>query len=227
MRRSDSNATELGPPSIRTIFDSLLAQHGPQGWWPADDRFEILVGAVLVQRTAWLNAALAIERLKSAALLSVDALVDAKRSLVEEAVRPAGFFRVKASRLHALAGFVRDVGGLSALTAQPTPRLREALLAQPGIGPETADAILAYAFDRPVFVVDAYARRLFERLGSPVPRPADPVLRDQCERSLGRTAELKEFHALIVAHGQRHCSSVPLCNGCSLSTHCGRVAMSG
>jgi endonuclease-3 related protein len=117
---------------------------------------------------------------------------------------------------------VEAAGGVPGLASWPTAALREALLGVHGIGPESADAILLYAFGRPVFVVDTYARRLFERLGSPEPRPSDRALKARSEGELRDAPALNEFHALIVAHGKRHCGPVPACAGCCLRELCGR-----
>lgn len=209
---------------IAALFDALLEQHGPQGWWPAEDRLEIMVGAVLVQRTAWRNAALAIERLREGDALAAERLAELDTVQLEAMIKPAGFFRVKAARLTALGRFVIESGGIDALGQLPTGRLRRILLSLPGIGPETADAILGYAFDRPVFVVDAYARRLFERLESPGQLPPDVDLKAKCELAMRTAARLNELHALIVAHGQRYCAAVPDCVDCSLRLRCGYSA---
>jgi endonuclease-3 related protein len=210
--------------TIPAVFDALLAQHGPQGWWPAEDRFEIMAGAVLVQRTAWRNAAQAIQRLKARGALAAEQLAAVDSTFLETMIKPAGFFRVKAARLKALARFVVASGGVDALSRQATPSLRTTLLSQQGIGPETADAILGYAFERPVFVVDAYARRLFERLGSPDPLPSDFDLKADCEAEISTATNLNELHALIVAHSQRCCAAVPDCARCSLRLRCGYAA---
>jgi len=205
----------------REILDALIEQHGPQRWWPAEDPFEIMVGAVLVQRTAWRNAALAIRALKEAGVLRPDRLDDLRREALAALIRPAGFFRLKARRLQSMARFVVAAGGLRALSAQPTAGLRAALLTIRGVGPETADAILGYAFERPVFVVDAYARRLSARLAHPAPGPSDADLKAGCERELVSARDLNELHALIVRHGQVYCRAMAACDGCALRPRCG------
>lgn len=202
------------------ILDLLLEQHGPQAWWPAESRFEIIVGALLVQRTAWKNAALAIDNLKRADVLAAERIADLDVLELQTLVRPAGFFKAKAARLKAIAAFIESVGGVEALDRERTDTLRERLLEQPGIGPETADAILGYAFERPVFVVDAYARRLLGRLGVLGEGSSDRTLRQDCTAAIPSVRKLNELHALIVVHCQRCCLPVPNCQICLLRPRC-------
>jgi endonuclease-3 related protein len=204
-----------------TVLERLLGRYGRQGWWPADSELEIMVGAVLVQRTAWRNAAAAVERLKSAGALSTNVLTTIPLGRLEHLITSAGFFRVKAKRLRALADSVARAGGVTVLRSYPTPRLRAYLLDVHGIGPETADSILGYAFERPVFVVDAYARRLFARLAYPDPLAADATLKSECEHALKTASNLNELHALIIAHGRASCGSIPRCLDCCLKSACG------
>ena len=207
---------------VGEIFERLRAQHGSQeGWWPAETPFEVMVGALLVQRTAWRNAALAIERLKASRCLTAEGLSDLDSDSVEALIKPAGFFRVKALCLRRLAKFVVAAGGMDALSLRPTTELREQLLELPGVGAETADAILGYAFGRPVLVVDAYARRLFGRLRHPAPAWPDTELKEEAESMLRTTEALNDFHALVIAHGQGCCTPTPKCDSCDLRTICG------
>lgn len=204
------------------IFERLLAQHGSQqGWWPAESAFEVMVGAVLVQRTTWRNAAAAIERLRAGQQLTASRLARIETAVLGELIRPAGFFRVKATRLQKLARFVLSAGGIDAMRTQPTDKLRTQLLQLQGVGPETADAILGFAFERPVLVVDAYTRRLFTRLSHPQPAPSDRDMKKDAIAALGSTQMLNEFHALVIAHGQRCCLPKPSCEPCNLRQICG------
>jgi len=180
------------------------------------------VGAVLVQQTAWNNAARAVTQIKEAGCLDSSRLLSLSRSRLEALIRPSGFFRVKSRRLRGLACFVDHAGGIGKLGSWSTEILREGLLAVKGIGPETADAILLYAFKRPVFVVDAYARRLFGRLHCPEPVPRDEELKAGIESILRDVQLLNELHALIVEHGKRCCGSAPACERCCLQALCGR-----
>lgn len=205
---------------FRSVFENLISAYGPQGWWPGEGRFEIMLGAVLVQRTAWRNAETAIDSLKRAGLHAPEALRAADRREIERCVRSAGFFRTKAERLKGLAAFVEEHGGVDGLAAVPTDRLRDLLLDVAGIGPETADAILLYAFDRPAVVVDAYLRRLAQRLLGHEKPPSDTDLRRWTERDLNHSAALNEFHALVVVHGKRVCGRVPRCSQCGVRHFC-------
>ena len=213
-------------------FDELLAAlsegYGDQAnWWPAEGAFEIMVGAILVQRTSWQNAARAIASLRGRGLLDVNAMHEADTSAIESAVRTAGFFRMKSMRLGNLARLVIDHGGIERLAAISTAELRARLLAVKGIGAETADAMLLYAFRRPVVVVDEYLRRLESRLHGRKVRLRDNDLRQRVLADVDGVAALAELHALIVTHGQQSCRKTPTCAGCCIADDCalGRVAM--
>lgn len=150
---------------VREIYHKLSRSWGPQHWWPAESPFEVIVGAILTQNTSWTNVERAITNLRAAGKLSADGIRGTEPGELEQLVRPSGYFRQKARRLKEFVAFVdgRYGGSLSAMLATPTLRLREELLAQKGIGPETADSILLYAGHHPIFVVDAYTRRVLER----------------------------------------------------------------
>ena len=211
----------IDAPAPRTIFDTLLAAYGAQAWWPARDPFEMMAGALLTQRTTWRNAERALASLRRSGALSPRALTRLPVPEIEALIRPAGTFRVKAPRLRALAQWYIDAGGHGSLAMRSTPALRAELLGLAGIGPETADDILVYAFGRPVFVVDAYARRILSRYGwtsadEPYERLAAAVA-----GALGRDAgTLGELHALLVEHGKRHCRATPRCAECPLASGC-------
>jgi endonuclease-3 related protein len=207
--------------SFRSIYPRLLKQHGPQGWWPADTPFEVMVGAVLTQNTAWANVERAIGRLKDADCLSAAAIVRCSAARLADLIRPSGYFNVKAGRLQQFCAWYQATGELARLRYWPTARLRTALLAIKGVGPETADDILLYAFNRPVFVIDAYTRRLFGRLGLIGGNERYEMIREQFERALSPDARLfKEYHALIVIHGKNVCRTRPRCDICSLASRC-------
>lgn len=205
---------------FRTLYEELLASYGPQRWWPADDPFEIMLGSILVQRTAWRNAELAIAALRKHALLQPAALAAVEPVTLAPLIRSAGFFRAKASRLRGLAKFVVEAGEMQKLAQWPTSRLRGALLDLDGIGPETADAILLYAFDRPAVVIDAYLRRLVGRLHPAGEMLSDEALRETITAEISDAPTLNEFHALVVEHGKRHCSIRPRCATCRLRLRC-------
>jgi endonuclease-3 related protein len=207
--------------SLRKIHDLLYAANGRQNWWPGDGVFEIMVGAVLTQNTAWTNVEKAIANLKKARALSPEAIVKAHHRRLAAWLRPSGYFNIKAKRLRALCRWLIEQGGVNSLTKLPTSDLRHALLNVHGVGPETADDILLYAFNRPVFVIDAYTRRIFARLGLIVGDEPYEILRNRFEDELGFSAPLfNEYHALIVIHGKDVCKKRPLCGSCCLTNGC-------
>lgn len=211
------------PPSasVRWMHRALLRRYGPQGWWPGEGHLEIVVGAILTQNTGWRNVEKAIAGLKAARFLSLRRLATAPRSRLETAIRASGFYRQKAQRVQHLARHVLSRhGSLGAFLRQPTARLREELLSLPGIGPETADSILCYAARRPVFVVDAYARRLCERLPLPAGEDYDDVQAYVAGRLPLTQSVLGEAHALIVRVAKEHCRATPACDGCPLRPRC-------
>ncbi len=207
--------------SLRQIHRRLLAAHGPQHWWPGDSRFEIMVGAVLTQNTAWTNVERAIANLKRAKALTPDAILHAPPKKLANWLKPSGYFNVKAKRLKAMCHWLVGQGGVRALARLSTHDLRAALIAVYGIGPETADDIVLYAFERPVFVIDAYTRRIFRRLGHIHGDEGYETLRHLFENTLGPdVAMFNEYHALIVAHGKDICRVKPRCTECSLIRLC-------
>jgi endonuclease-3 related protein len=215
------------PRDPRRIYEILLEAHGPQHWWPGESAFEVAAGAILVQSTAWRNAASAIARLAEGDWLEPTAILDLPVRRLQQLIRPAGFFRQKSRTLRSFSAWLVDAGGFGALRARPTARVRADLVALHGIGPETADSILLYALDRPVFVVDAYARRLLTRTGV---RPDAGIagysdlgrwIHEQLPADAGL---LGEYHALMVAHGKTRCRPRPLCPGCPLEALCDYAA---
>ncbi len=206
---------------IRHLLRRLLDAYGPQHWWPAETPFEVMVGAVLTQNTAWSNVERAIANLKGADVLSPEALLALPETELAELIRPSGYFNVKARRLRHLCAFLQEGGGEAELARRPTGELRTALLAVHGIGPETADDILLYAFSRPVFVVDAYTRRLFQRLGLTAGGEGYEQIRRLVEEAIGADIQaLNELHALIVRHAKVHCRVRSRCGGCPLTPAC-------
>lgn len=208
---------------IIKIFDALYSTYGPQGWWPGEDRFEIIIGAILTQNTAWSNVILAIANLKREGFLEPDVLLRTEPEHIKALIAPAGFFNVKYKRLrNVLEYFAKHKVDSERFCCLPIADLRSELLEINGIGPETADSILLYAFDRPVFVVDAYTRRLFSRLGydwmenAPYEEIQEFFMRDLTPDS----GIYNEFHALIVAHCKAICKRKPLCSDCELFAFC-------
>lgn len=208
------------------IFRALHAAHGPQHWWPAETPFEVMIGAVLTQNTAWRNVEKVIVNLKTLNLLHPDAIIDLSPPQLAALLKPSGYFNVKAARLQNLCAWVRQQGGMARLARRDTAALRAALLEVHGVGAETADDILLYAFERPVFVIDAYTRRLFARLGLIVGTESYEQLRSGFEAALEADAVLfNEYHALIVRHARDVCRPRPRCAQCCLAARCpARVA---
>ena len=204
---------------LEKIFELLYAAYGPQHWWPAKTAFEVCVGAILAQNTAWTNVEKAIARLRRAGLLGAEALRAAPEEALAEAVRPAGTWKLKAAYLR---GFVdhlqeRHGGKLGKMLGRPRDVLREELLGIRGIGPETADCIVLYAAGHPSFVVDAYTRRILERHYLLNGRERYEDVRELFHRNLpAEAARFNEFHALFVRLGKERCRKRPLCEGCPL-----------
>ncbi len=167
MPQSESDQRWMTTPeeSLRSYYRCLAEAWGPQHWWPAKTRFEVIVGAYLTQNTAWINVERALSGLRSARLLSLEGIRRAPVKTIEKLIRPSGYFRQKAQRLKLFVAFLdgKYGGSPARMFSQPTSKLREELLSLNGIGPETADSILLYAGNHPVFVVDAYTRRILER----------------------------------------------------------------
>lgn len=219
-------------PPLRTIYRALHRRWGPQHWWPARTRFEVVVGAILTQNTAWTNVTRALAALRRARALTPRALANLPQRRLAALIRPAGTYQVKARRLHAFTrALQRDHGGsLDRLLRRPAAGLRAWLLAVHGIGPETADCIVLYAARQPVFVVDAYTRRVLSRHRWASADASYDELAARFTRALPRDADLfGEYHALIVKLGKEHCRARPRCAGCPLErwlatgrTHGGR-----
>ena len=201
------------------LYDRLSRRFGPQGWWPGRSAFEVVVGAILTQGTAWVNVERAIARLRAAGALAPRTLDTLPRRRLAALVRPSGFFQVKTRRLRAFVRHVvrRHRGDLRAFLRQPVSALRAELLTIPGIGPETADSILLYAAGRPVFVVDAYTRRILARHRIVPHAVGYAALQALFVENLPRDPALfNEYHALLVRVAKEHCRATPRCEGCPL-----------
>lgn len=206
---------------VRRIYAVLFDTYGPQHWWPAETAFEVMVGAVLTQNTAWTNVERALERLKQRIDLEAPAILGLPLDALADALRPAGYFNVKARRLATFCEAYQAEGGFEGLARLDSATLRRRLLAINGVGPETADDMLLYAFERPVFVIDAYTRRIFARLGQIAGREGYEEIRAGFEAALGPdVAVFKEYHALIVRHAKAFCRTRPSCPVCPLRREC-------
>jgi endonuclease-3 related protein len=233
---------------VGEYYLALVRRWGKQNWWPAQSRFEVIVGAYLTQNTAWTNVEKAMSNLRRARVLSVKGLREIDQPELEQLVRPSGYFRQKARKLKTFVQFLdANYGGsLDRMFAQPTRKLRSELLALNGVGPETADSILLYGGNHPVFVVDAYTRRILERHGlirpkasyeeiralienaissaepevlkvlDPGAEPRHPVSRMSAMQRSHIAQHYNEFHALIVKTGNELCRSTPKCEQCPL-----------
>jgi len=206
--------------TIRRVYELLFNAYGPQHWWPADTPTEVVIGAILTQNTAWTNVERAIENLKEADCLDFAALRDIAGEELAQLIRPSGTYRVKAARLKAFVDVLwdRHDGSLSELLAGEVEQARERLLSINGIGPETADAILLYAGERPSFVVDAYTRRILQRHHLIDGTANYDDVRDLFHRSLDSDPRLfNEYHALLVRVGKEFClKRKPKCENCPL-----------
>jgi endonuclease III related protein len=207
---------------LGAYYAALFVAYGPQHWWPGRTPFEIIVGAILVQNTAWTNVERAIANLRREKLLSPRGIETVPSTRLARLIRSSGYFRQKAKKLKAFVRFLRSEygGSVRKMFAAPTATLRKQLLGVYGIGPETADSILLYAGNHPVFVVDAYTRRMLERHGLAHPKHSYEDLRRLFERSLSADSPLfNEFHALIVHTGKHYCRNRdPLCAQCPLQS---------
>lgn len=202
------------------IYEHLFDAFGPQHWWPGETRLEIIVGAILTQNTSWANVAKAIANLRKAECLEAQRLHSLDMAELEPLIRSAGYFRLKAKRLRNFTQWLFDgyAGSLDALDDVETRRLREELLDISGIGPETADSILLYALERPVFVVDTYTARVMVRHQLIEPDVNYEQLQYLFESNLEPdVAFFNEYHALLVHVGKDYCKPKPKCSGCPLN----------
>ncbi len=219
MENSENSLTA----SLKHIFAALLSHFGARDWWPAETPFEVVAGAILTQNTAWRNVERAIVALKAEGPLTPESLLRLEPQRLEALIRPAGFFRQKAERLQLFSAYLMNhyEGDLSAMLSGPLQEVRDELLCCKGIGPETADSILLYAGERLSFVVDAYTRRLFGRLGLLQGTESYDQVRFMFMNHLPHDPELfNEYHALIVEQCKQVCRVTPRCGDCCLRHDC-------
>lgn len=206
-------------PPLQRIYKRLYKNFGPQHWWPGDTPLEIIVGAILTQNTNWGNVEKAIANLKRAGVLSLHALRSIPAARLARLIRPSGYFNVKTKRLKNFIQFVfTEYGGsLQRMAERPLPDLRRHILSVNGIGPETADSILLYAFDKTVFVVDAYTKRFLYRHNLIKGEEDYHDIQNLFARHLPRRRQFfNEYHALIVRLGKEFCRPTPRCVQCPL-----------
>jgi len=204
---------------LLAIYELLNTHFGDLHWWPADDPFEVMVGAILTQNTAWSNVEKAIAALKQRELLSPEAMARIGEEKLAEIIRPSGYYRVKAKRLKEFIRFLTEgyCGDIDALCAESLPTLREKLLRIRGVGPETADSILLYACGKPVFISDAYTQRILERHNLiPEGATGDRIRALFLDHLPHDAALFNQFHALLVYTGKNYCRKKPKCMACPL-----------
>ena len=206
---------------LMEIYNLLLSSFGPQNWWPAETELEMMVGAILTQNTSWNNVEKAILNLKEKSLLSIQKLSRIPASILAEYIRPAGYYNLKVKRLKNLINFIVDRynGDISNLFSLDTEAIREKLLTVKGIGLETADSIVLYGAERPIFVVDTYTHRILTRHGLIEEDAGYNDVQSFFMDNLSHDVELyKEFHALIVKTGKDFCRRKPRCSECPLDS---------
>lgn len=210
------------------IYTTLLDSFGPQGWWPAKTRFEVMIGAILTQNTNWKNVEKVIAELEKEGLLRPKTLDSVPLPRLAKLIRPAGYFNQKAKKLKAFMRYFEDYGfDEQRMMKKDKKALRKELLSVWGIGPETADSILLYALDKNSFVIDAYTRRVFSRMGLVSSDISYDDLKAFFEKSLipdktqdSRLKTFKEYHALIDELAKRYCRTSPLCENCPVLSLC-------
>jgi len=211
---------------LKELFQELYENYGSQYWWPANSKFEVCVGAILTQNTAWKNVGLAIKNLKKAKLLSAEKMQSAEESKIAELIKPSGYYNQKSKALkffckHLAENYSFD---LEKMFGKPISEIREELLAMHGIGKETADSIILYAANKPIFVVDAYAKRIMGRIyGKAHDLDFDSYddLQKFFHENLKPNARIyNEFHALLVQHAKLYCKKEPSCGKCFLKKKC-------
>ena len=218
--------------SFISIYNTLFENYGPQGWWPInneykkrknltqEEKFEIIVGAILTQNTAWTNVEKALGELRKNKCLSVNAILQTKKETLAAYIKSSGYNNQKAERLKIVANFLLQYP-IEELQAMEIQELRALLLSVKGIGPETADSIILYAFNKPSFVIDTYTKRIMSRIGLCRKEVAYDELQQQIATNIQQDAEpYNEYHALLVEHAKRSCQTKPVCQSCILNKVC-------
>lgn len=208
---------------LMEVFRRLYGRYGPQGWWPGESRFEVVIGAILTQAVSWRSVERALDNLKQAQVFSMDGLRDVPQAQLAQMLRPCVYFNMKARKLKAFVDHVWDQygGDLDALLSREPAELREELLSIYGIGEETADDILVYAAGQPSFIIDSYTRRILSRMGFADGRASYRELQNLFHQHLPREVGLfNEYHALLDRHAREVCRKRPVCVDCCLSGMC-------
>ncbi|MBE7559689.1 endonuclease III domain-containing protein [bacterium] len=205
--------------TLLKYYHRLRARFGHRSWWPGETRIEIIVGAILTQNTAWKNVTLALDNLKRERILSVPGLRSVSETRLAQLIRSSGYFNQKARHVKEFIRFLDEHygGSLARMARAETSVLRRQLLSVRGIGPETADSILCYAFDRPVFVIDAYTKRVLVRHQLTAENATYAELQELMMANLPADAALfNDYHAQFVAVGHLYCKPKPQCESCPL-----------
>jgi endonuclease-3 related protein len=204
---------------LMSIYNKLYRAYGPRHWWPGETDFEVMVGAVLTQNTSWRNVEKAIQKLKGKRALSPEGIHRLKKTQLASLIRSSGYYRIKADRLKSFVDFLFEEygGNLRRMRREGLEALREKLLEVRGIGPETADSILLYGLRKPIFVVDAYTRRILSRHGLISEKPSyEGIQKLFMDHLPGDEKLFNEYHALFVHLGKTLCKKIPKCNVCPL-----------
>jgi endonuclease III related protein len=223
-READQSVKQTAAERLRGFYEQLAEVYGPQKWWPAETAFEVVLGAYLTQSTAWASVERSIANLAARGVLNLAGIRQIPEEQLRELIRPSGYMTRKAAAIKAFVAFLdcKYEGSLEKLAAESPAVARERLFALPGVGPETADAILLYALRHPAMVVDEYLRRVAARHGlveAKAKYQEIQALSDRAFADEGTSDRLKhcnEFHALMVEVGKRHCRKTPSCTGCPL-----------
>ena len=219
--KTQSPHKAFNPSIVQEIYQKLYAHFGPQQWWPAETPFEVIIGAILTQNTAWINVERAIAQLRKNNCLTLAALMAISEKKLAELIYSSGFFHQKARRLKTIATFIHTAygGSLDQLFSEPLDRLREELLALKGLGPETVDSILLYAGSQPVFVIDAYTKRIFSRHRLIEDKASYESMQNYfMSQQDHHTQTFNECHALIVKTAKIYCKKTASCSGCPLQS---------
>lgn len=207
--------------AFQQVYRKLQNYYGHQHWWPADDEFEVITGAILTQNTSWSNVEKAIANLKQQGLCSAAAMLEVDTDVLAQLIRSSGYFNQKALRLKTIATWFVQQGSVSGITRLNQTELRQQLLNLKGVGDETADDICLYAFNHPLFVIDSYTRRIFSRLALLKAEHGYHALQQLFHTHLAAdTMVYQQYHALIVAHAKQHCRKQPSCVDCPLQDSC-------
>lgn len=208
---------------LKEVYNVLYAVYGPQNWWPAESPFEVIIGAILTQNTAWTNVEKAIGNLKTLGMLNPADLFSSPSETIAQVIRPSGYYNRKTVRLKSFMSYFSerynlDIGKMAELEI---PVIRDELLSVKGIGEETADSIILYALNRATFVIDAYTKRIFSRTGVFTGDEKYFEMKDVFEMELEPDVKLyNEYHALIVKHAKMYCTTKPDCRECPLKGNC-------